>query len=314
MRPAFCAVTVLALACLLIRADRVGMAGAYVDPIGKIIAQDEALYAHSAIHMARNGHWLTPMFMGRFALYKPPLLIWLAGASARIAGISRLALRFPVALICSLAVGLIFLWAAETAGWEAGVLAAALLLSSHLWLVLGSLSMTDGLLAAFFAGALYALFSDPWLESKSGLWMYSGCVAAAVLTKSVAGFLPLVVLGLYWLTGPAKYKPSFWRVCQAGLLAAALAAPWYCYQFIAHGRWFWAEHVGVEILGYGGGAPAQTSGESHLLFYLSRLFWVDPVLAAAALFAFPYLFGELRRRSPAATLLGCWTAVVLVSV
>ena len=35
----------LALACLLLRAARVGLAGEYIDPISKITAQDEALYS-----------------------------------------------------------------------------------------------------------------------------------------------------------------------------------------------------------------------------------------------------------------------------
>ena len=157
--------------------------------------------------------------MGRFALYKPPLLAWAAGFSARIAGVSRLALRFPVALACSLALGLIFLWAAELRSWQAGVCAAALLASSHLWHVLASLCMTDGLLVAFFIAALYCLYSDPWLESKAGLWGFAAAVAGAILTKSVAGVLPLMVLGLYWLAAPPRYKPAFWRVCLAGALS-----------------------------------------------------------------------------------------------
>src|SRR3954454_24726574 len=88
MRRAFCAVALLALACLLPRAARVGLAGDYVDPIGRVTAQDEALYAHSAIAMAKpGGDWLTPRFMGRFALYKPPMLLWTAALSARVFGI-----------------------------------------------------------------------------------------------------------------------------------------------------------------------------------------------------------------------------------
>src|ERR1700694_3765558 len=98
MRRAWCAVALLALVCLLVRSARVGLAGGYVDPIAKITAQDEALYAHSAIRMARQGGWLTPMFMGRYALYKPPLLMWVAAAAARVLGVTRIALRLPVAL------------------------------------------------------------------------------------------------------------------------------------------------------------------------------------------------------------------------
>ena len=121
MQRAFYAVALLALACLLIRAARTGLAGDFVDPINRITSQDEALYAHSAIAMAQHGDWLTPKFMGRLALYKPPLLIWASAFSARILGVSRLALRLPIALFCGLAICLVFLFAAESLlSWQAG--------------------------------------------------------------------------------------------------------------------------------------------------------------------------------------------------
>ena len=173
MRTALCAVALLALACLLIRAARVGLAGDYIDPISKITAQDEALYAHSAIAMAREGDWLTPRFMGRYALYKPPMLIWGAALSTKMLGVSRIALRLPGAILSALALGLLFLWAAELAGWQAGVIAAALVLSNHLWFTLSTLCMTDAFLGAFYIAALYALFWDPWLESRGALWGFS---------------------------------------------------------------------------------------------------------------------------------------------
>src|ERR1035437_5289664 len=212
MRRALCAVALLALACLLVRAARVGLAGDYIDPISKISTQDEALYAHSAIAMTRQGDWLTPRFMGRYALYKPPLLIWAAAASSKLLGVSRLSLRLPIALLSALALGLIFLWAGELAGWQ---------------------------LVGF---------------SASG--------AAPILTKGIAGPPPLAVLGLYWLAARRQERPAFWRVCLAAALALAFAAPWFVYQFAVHPRWFWTEHIAVEILGFGAGAPPQTSHEN----------------------------------------------------
>jgi hypothetical protein len=314
MRPAFCAVALVALACLLVRSARVGLAGDYVDPISKVTAQDEALYAHSAIRAARQGGWLTPIFMGRYGLYKPPLLMWVSGFSARILGVSRLALRLPVALLASLSVGLVFLWGAELRSWQAGACAAALLVSNHLWHVLAGMSMTDGLLAAFYTAAMFALFSDPWLESKWALWGFAGSVAAAILTKSVAGVLPLGVLALYWLVAPRRQRPSLSRACLAMALALALAAPWFAYQLWAHGRWFWAEHIGVEILGFGAGAPPQTSRENQALFYLMRMALIDPVLAAFALTALPRFVKELRKWSAAPVLLLCWLATLAAAV
>jgi hypothetical protein len=314
MRRTFCAIALLALASVLVRSARVGLAGDYVDPISKITAQDEALYAHSAIRMARQGGWLTPMFMGRYALYKPPLLMWVSGFSARILGVSRLALRLPVALLASLSVCLVFLWPAELRSWQAGACAAALLASSHLWHVLAGMSMTDGLLVTFYTAAMFCLFSDPWLESKWALWGFAGSVAAAILTKSVAGVLPLGVLALYWLAGPRRQRPSFRRACLAVTLALALAAPWFAYQLCVHGRWFRAEHIGIEILGFGAGAPPQTSQENQALFYLMRMALVDPVLTALALAALPAFVMEVRKWSAAPVLLLCWLASLAAAV
>jgi hypothetical protein len=314
MQRAFYAVAVLALACLLLRSARVGLAGDYVDPIGKITAQDEALYAHSAIRMARQGNWLTPFFMGRYALYKPPMLMWAAGLSARILGVSRLALRLPVALLASLGLGLVFLWVAELRSWQAAACAAVLVASNHLWHVLGGMCMTDGILVACYIAAMYCLYSDPWLESRSALWGFAAAVSGAILTKSVAGILPLGALGLYWLAAPRKERPAFARVCLAAGLSLALAAPWFVYQAAVHGRWFWAEHINVEILAFGAGAPPQTSRENQALFYLMRVPGVDPVLTAIALVALPGFLGELRKRSGPAVLLACWMAMVVAAI
>ena len=314
MRRAFLLVALLAFACLLFRAARTGLAGDYVDPVSRITTADEAMYGSSVISMATQGDWLTPHFMGRMALYKPPLLICAAALSARLFGISRLSLRLPVALLCAFAVGLVFLFAAELNSWQSGVCAAVLLTSSHLWHVLATACMTDGILAACCVAAVYCLFADPWLESRAALWGFACAVAAAILVKSVAGILPLGVLGLYWLSAPRKYKPAFLRVCLAAALSLALAAPWFLYQLTVHHRWFWTEHVALEILGWGAGAPPQTSQESHAMFYLVRMALMDPVLVAVAAVAVPAFATALRKRSFEATLLVCWAAIVVGSV
>src|SRR6266540_5771547 len=120
--------------------------------------------------LARSRRWMTPRFMGRFALYKPPMLIWGAALSTKLLGVSRIALRLPSSILSALALGLLFLWAAELAGWRAGAIAAALLLSNHLWYSLSTLCMSDAFLVSFYVASFYALFSDPWLESRAALW------------------------------------------------------------------------------------------------------------------------------------------------
>ena len=315
MRRALCAVALLALACLLLRAARVGLAGDYIDPISKITAQDEALYAHSAIAMARDGDWLTPRFMGRYALYKPPLLVWTAAVSSKLLGISRISLRLPIAILSALAVGLIFLWAGELAGWQAGAVAAALLLSNHLW-------QHDG----------HALH-DRWLAARL---LHCGLLRAVL--RSLAGIAcgPAGFLGRRGCRDPhqrdrrACFRWVFWdstgwpyaarsaRLSCASAspasLALALAAPWFLYQFAVHPRWFWTEHIAVEILGFGAGAPPQTSQENQALFYLMRLAVTDPLLLAAAAVAIPAFLSDLRRRTSAPVLLAAWIAVMLAAM
>jgi 4-amino-4-deoxy-L-arabinose transferase-like glycosyltransferase len=314
MRRAFCAVAFIAFLLLVPRAANIGMAGAYVDPVGHITAQDEALYAHSAIMMATRGDWLTPHIMGRFGLYKPPLLYWGAALGAKLFGVSHLSLRLSSVLFAALGVGLIFLWGAEITNWQAGAAAVILLLSNHLWDTLAALCMTDAMLVGCFIAAFYALYCDPWLESRAGLWGFAAAFAGAVLAKGPAGVLPLLVLGGYWLVAPRKYRPTVKRAAMAVGLAALIAAPWFVYQLVVHFRWFWTEHIAVEVFGFGAGAPPQTSREPQALFYLARLAMTDPMLLAVAAAAVPVWLIELRRRDPGATLLACWTAVSALTV
>ncbi len=293
MRRAFLAAAAFALACLLVRCARVDLAG---DASGNP-AHDEALYASSAIHMEAAGDWLTPR--------QPPLLLWMSAVSVRLVGVSRVASRFPIALLCALAAGLVFWWAAEARSWQAGAAAVLLLASNRLWHELGSMCLTDGLLAAFTTAAMYCLFADPWLESRAAFWGFSGSVAAAILTESAAGALPLAMLGLYWLLAPRNYRPAFPRVCTAAAVALALAAPWFVYQLLAHHLWFWTRYASV--------APPQTSQENPALYYAMRFLRIDPLLSAIALTSLPAFAAELRRRSAPAVLLASWMSVLLAA-
>jgi hypothetical protein len=83
---------------------------------------------------------------------------------------------------------------------------------------------------------------------------------------------------------------------------------------LANPQWFWTEHVRVEILGFGAGAPPQTSQENPALFYAMRFAAVDPVLVALSLAALPGFVGALRKRSPDAVLLLAWLVVLVAAV
>jgi hypothetical protein len=98
------------------------------------------------------------------------------------------------------------------------------------------------------------------------------------------------------------------------VVAAAFVLPWYLYQAIAHTRWFFTEHIGLEIFSFGAGAPPQTTEEGHTMFYLKRMVWIDPVLLALFLTALPAWISALRKRSADAVLLACWLGPMLAAV
>src|SRR5438132_6561310 len=88
----------IAFAVIVWNVDSNSVGSSYLDPIAPLRTQDEAVHIHSAIRMARCGGWLTPVFMGRLFLFKPPLLIWLSAVSIRIFGLSLISARLPVLL------------------------------------------------------------------------------------------------------------------------------------------------------------------------------------------------------------------------
>ena len=89
--------------------ERGSVGTAYSDPFSKLRAQDECTYANSALGLAHAGGWLTPKVLGRYLLFKPPLLLWLAGFSLKIFGQSLFALRLP-ALAAAVCVAIILFW------------------------------------------------------------------------------------------------------------------------------------------------------------------------------------------------------------
>lgn len=272
-----------------------GLASGSIDTVGGIAAQDEAVYSHIALRMADEGDWLTPKFLGRYVLFKPPLLYWASAVAVKLIPDTPLALRLPSILAGALAAALLFLWI----GGLAGLLAAMLLLSNPLWHILSRLAVTDALLALWITLAVAAL-------PRRSYWQFTLATAAALMTKGIAGLVPVMALALWWLLEANERKPSWKRWAASVGAACVLASPWFLYQWWTHPKWFWAEFVSVEILGFTLGAPPQTTPEPHIWFYGKRLLWTDPLLCLLAAAALPVLRRERW--------LAAWLAAVTLAV
>jgi hypothetical protein len=298
------------LAWFSLRVEQNGIASVYCDPVSRIGAQDEAVYGREAIEMVTDGHWLTPTYLGRYALNKPPLFPWLAGASIRVFGISAWALRAPSLVAAALVAALVFLLVWRMHSPAAAVGAVLLLISSHLFYVFARFAMTDMLLTLWLAAAMCALARDPALDRASSFWVFAVCSGAAIMTKGAAGLLPLIALAIHSALAPRDSRPRPARLIAVCAAAAAVALPWHLYQLVAHPRWFVAEYLLTQHLAIGATAPPQYSNETHLVFYARRLFLMDPALTMAAALSLALLLPKWRRRS----VLLAWTAAVVAAL
>ena len=296
-------VFVAAVAVLGWNAAKPGISTAYVDPIEKIQAQDEGYYGSISFEMVKSGDWLTPRFLDRYALTKPPLLYWLQATAVKIIGRKPIALRLPSILVGAATVAIVYAWLlGEGAPLAAAIAASLLLLSSHLFFILSRIGLTDALLTFETSLAMFALARDPHLKSRAGLWTFGLSSGAAILTKGIAGLFPLLALAGYCAI--SEKRPRWGRIAQIVAISAAVAAPWHVYQLLRHTRWFWAEYVLTEIVTFGSGAPPQTTSETQAGYYFKRLVFMDAPLLAAALVA-------LFRKRPWGVI--AWVLVVLAA-
>lgn len=236
-------------------------AQAWIDPWARIPAQDEALYSHAALRMSAGESWLTPHFLGRKLLVKPPLALWLSALSERLG----LGLRAPHILAAAGVATLVYVHAGPV-GW-------LLLASRGYWRERAGLVMMDDLLILLYLLSLALLLKDPRLDRKLSPWLFGALVGLAVMTKWFAGLLPLAML--LWTRPPLKHTLS--------VLAAlvVVASPWHLYQYFVNREWFLAEYIGVELLTYATRAPVQSTQESTVSFYLARSAWLLPCLLPA---------------------------------
>jgi len=309
------AISLCALAVLGVGIQKSKVAAAFSDPISRIRAQDESIYANGSIAMALHGDWLTPKVLGRIFLFKPPLQLWLSGLSLKLFGISLLALRLPMLIAGALGAVLVYCWCAQVGFARAGIVGVLLLLSNPVWHTFSRLCYTDILLAVFTVAALYCVVLDPLLQRRSTFLGFCAATAAAIMTKSVAGMVPILVLLLTAVWSPRAQRVTFRRIVQVCLLTGLFVAPWHLYQLIVHPRWFWADYVQFELLRIGLQPPVPTTPESPLVFYGRRMFLVDPSLSILAVIALPGLVMAVRRReSIRPILLAAWLIVVLAAM
>ncbi|PYT26321.1 MAG: hypothetical protein DMG57_22280 [Acidobacteria bacterium] len=274
-------IVILSTTLLAIGLERAGAASPFSDPVSRIRAQDESNYVSGAVHLATEGGWLTPKVLGRYFLYKPPLLVWLAGLSMKLFGIALWAVRLPALAAAVFATTVLFWWTHAARSAVVAWSTALLLLSDPLWHIFTRLCYTDMLLVASTTGAVASLYGDRTLSRTSSFWGFALCTAAGVMAKNVSGGLPVLVVLLYCVLAPKNERPRLSRIASNRGSARAHDL----YQIFVHPKWFWADYVEVQLLGSGISPPGQMSGDGPVWFYLRRLRYVRRVFYSSTAYA-----------------------------
>jgi 4-amino-4-deoxy-L-arabinose transferase-like glycosyltransferase len=193
--------------------------------------QTESLRVIVATESLRSGNWIVPTLYGEPLLTKPPgMYVAIALASWPAGRVSAATARLPSALAATVIVLLFYGTFAKRLGRRAGLLAAALLPASVLWLQRAPSAEIDLVQLAWVSAALLCFlraleiaespelgrFVREWLWWQLALF----CVAGGALTKWTApAFFYLTVVPLLWWRGRLRY------LCRPGhLLSVILAA------------------------------------------------------------------------------------------
>ncbi len=201
-----------------------------------IVMWDESRLAVNALEMHLSGRLsLVTTYGFRPDLWntKPPLLIWLMDLSMSLFGVSEWSVRLPsmISAVATLALVMSFT-RRVTHSWLTGALAAVLLALSVLFFSEHGARTADyeALLCLLTTSYLYVLFFALHRRRPgAGVVMAAaGLVAAAVLTKSVAGLLPGVGVGLYLVVVGRWRRPlqSLWYAA-AGVLVLGVGATYF---------------------------------------------------------------------------------------
>lgn len=237
-------VTLLLLLCLF------GLAWFITIDYRDLIRPDEGRYAEIAREMVATGDWLTPRLNDFKYFEKPALQYWATASAFSLFGINEWTARLWTALTGFAGVLLVYFTGTRLFGRSAGFTAAAVTISSFLYVFIGHFNTLDMGLTFFLTLALCA-----FLLAHSGTptpghrrnWMLTAWAGAALalLSKGLIGaLLPAGVLTAYvlWQRDWGLLKrlhlasgvALFLAIVSPWLIAVSLANPEFFHFFFIH--------------------------------------------------------------------------------
>ncbi len=223
------------------------------------VRSDEAIYSYSVERILDTGEWLTPRSIPTDDpfLEKPPLKAWLVAGGMRVGLLPKdeRGLRWLDALFGAAGFLYVYVLGRRLAGPLCGVTAVFVLFTLNP-LVFDHGLRTNGMEAALFlcyCGGVYHFVR--WVEAgPQGARGHAAAVCAyfflGFMTKFVAAFFLPIVCAVALAVRPGGWTRlrSGWRDWVVpGLLAVALAAPWFIYESVREPADFWRTILGAHV-------------------------------------------------------------------
>ena len=299
---------------------------------------DEGRYTEIPREMAATGDYVTPRLNGVKYFEKPPLQYWLSALTFEVTGVNEWSARLWGAVF-ALAGGLLTYAAARALhGRAAGWWSAIVLSTTLLYYGLSRVILLDLMVAVTIAGALFAFLlgvrAPAGGRRRALFWTFYACMALAVLTKGLIGFVLPCGVAFLWLLIFNQWRSL--RPCHpfsGSLILLAIAAPWHVFAALRN-----PGADGAVWPGYARGLELHHAGQDPgwLWFYFVREhflrftttehgrfepWWFFPPVIVAGLFpwvvfAWPALRRSLaggwraRAASPEAWFLVTWIVVI----
>jgi 4-amino-4-deoxy-L-arabinose transferase-like glycosyltransferase len=211
---------------------------------------DEAIYSYSVDRILETGNWLTPHNIPDDVpfLEKPPLKFWMVAGLMKTGLIPKndWGMRVLDAVFGTVAFVYIYLLGARLSNPVAGFVSVLLLFAFEPLIFFHGIrgNHMEGALLLAYCGGIYHFFR--WTAEDEGgrrhAWWFCGYFFLAFMTKFVAAiFLPVVCIAAIAVRPPARIdrRPRWREWLRPAAVTAALIAPWFIYQTIRDGRWFW---------------------------------------------------------------------------
>ncbi len=212
---------------------------------------DEGIYANVNLELFHSQDWTKLTYFGVNFLEKPPLQFWLTYPLFGIFGANEFSVRFwSVAAGIGTAL-LIGLWS-----WRASQKKIIALLAPAMF-ILGRFALIhafrtgdlDGLLTFFVTLAMYGYWRASAL-THNGRWMlvWGMASAAAIMTKSLAGLIPVIVVGIDVLITRGWKKIGWGNIAWGVGAFVVLVTPWHMVEAQRFGNAFWDSYLGRHVL------------------------------------------------------------------